>query len=257
MLTGVWEKQKPLRLASNMMGTKKIWFLDIKPQNKKMQMKKVKYSYLLIGIFFSMVMLSCKPSFISKWTKEEAPEYFTAKFETTKGSFEIESRRSWSPAAVDRLYQLLKHGFYKDIAIYRVMPDYIAQFGIHNDSTVSSIFRKVKIIDEPVLKTNSKGTISFARGGPETRGTNLFINLKDNSPRLDTLTYLNVAGFPGIAQVTSGFDVVASFYDGYGAELNDKQDSIATYGNKYLQENYPKLDYIQKAYLTGESKNEI
>lgn len=214
-------------------------------------MKKIKYRYLFLGVVL-VTILSCKSNFKLKWTNERAPEYFTAKFETTKGDFEIESRREWSPAAVDRLYQLIEHGFYADVAIFRVLPNYVAQFGIHNDSTISSSWNRVKIKDEPVLKPNTQGSVSFARGGPETRGTQLFINLKDNSPRLDTISFMDVKGFPVVAQVISGFDVVESFYDGYEAELDNKQDTIFAQGNTYLKKNYPKLDYIHKAYITKE-----
>ncbi|SDQ73685.1 peptidylprolyl isomerase [Flagellimonas zhangzhouensis] len=214
-------------------------------------MKKIKYRYLFLGVVL-VTILSCKSNFKLKWTNEKAPEYFTAKFETTKGDFVIESRREWSPAAVDRLYQLIEHGFYTDIAIFRVLPNFVAQFGIHNDSTISSSWNRVKIKDEPVLKPNTQGSVSFARGGPESRKTQLFINLKDNSPRLDTISFMDVTGFPVVAQVISGFDVAESFYDGYEAELDDKQDKIFAQGNTYLKKNYPKLDYIHKAYITKE-----
>lgn len=130
----------------------------------------------------------CSPKhFKSKWTEEKAPEYFKARFETTKGNFDIEARREWSPDGVDRLYQLIKHGFYTDIALFRVVPDFVVQFGIHNDSSVTKAWRDHPIPDEPVIKKNEAGTISFARGGPKTRTTQIFINLKSNSPRLDEL----------------------------------------------------------------------
>ncbi len=156
----------------------------------------------------------------------------------------------WSPVAVNRLYQLLKYEYYKDIAIYRVIPDFVAQFGIHNDSIIRSSWENVKIADEPVLKSNTKGSVSFAREGPESRSFHLFINLKDNS-RLDTIAFNKVTGFPVVAQVISGFDVIESLYSGYGAELDDKHDLINANGNTYLKKNYPKLDYIHKAYITG------
>lgn len=216
-------------------------------------MQKTKISSILAFIFLGIVVVSCQSAFNLRWTKKEAPAYFTARFETTKGQFEIESKREWSPLAVDRLYQLIKNDYYTNIAVYRVIPNYIAQFGIHNDSTITKAWSKVQIVDEPVLKSNTKGTVSFARGGPETRSTDLFINLKDNLP-LDTISFMNVLGFPVIARVTSGFDVVASFYGEYGASLDDKQDSIVMYGNKYLKEKYPKLDYIKKASIIGKSR---
>lgn len=205
-----------------------------------------------------VLITACKSTFKQKWAKVEAPAYFTAKFETSKGNFEIESRKEWSPEAVNRLYGLIQSGFYTDIAIFRVLPNYIAQFGIHNDSLVNKAWNEIKVIDEPVLKKNTKGTLCFARGEPETRGTALFINLEDNTPFLDTIAFMDVTGFPVVAQITSGLDVANSFYNGYGAELDEKQDSIYKFGNEYLKNKYPKLDYIKKAYITGRSpKDEI
>ena len=195
------------------------------------------------------ILFSCSPTFKTKWTEETAPPYFKARFETTKGNFDIEAKREWSPAGVDRLYQLIKRGFYTDIAIYRVVPDFVAQFGINNDSTINQSWQSIKIPDEPVVKTNTEGTISFARGGPMTRTTQIFINLKSNSPRLDNLDYSGVKGFPVIAEVTSGMDVVLSFYNEYGDKLGREQDSIRKFGNDWLRENYPEIDYITTAYI--------
>ena len=200
-------------------------------------------------LFLSLVFLSCSPSFNTKWTEEKAPEYFKARFETTKGNFDIEAKREWSPAGVDRLYQLIKRGFYTDIAIFRVVPDFVAQFGISSDSTLNEVWRAAKVKDEPVIKTNTKGTISFARGGPQTRTTQIFINLKSNSPRLDNLDYSGVKGFPVVAEITTGMDVVETFYDKYGEELGREQSSIRKLGNEFLRQNYPEVDYIHKAYI--------
>lgn len=200
-------------------------------------------------ISISLVITSCSPTFKTKWTEETAPEYFKARFETTKGNFDIEAKREWSPAGVDRLYQLIKRGFYNDIAIFRVVPDFVAQFGISSDSTLNDAWRAIKVIDEPVVKTNTKGTISFARGGPQTRTTQIFINLRSNSPRLDNLKSAGVTGFPVVAEITSGMDIVETFYDEYGDALGRKQDSIRKIGNTFLRENYPKVDYIKEAYI--------
>lgn len=201
-----------------------------------------------IGVLLLVVACSQK-SFKEKWAEEHAPETFSARFETTKGSFDIRSERKWSPKAVDRLYQLIKHEFYTDIAIFRVVPDFVVQFGINNDSLLNTQWRNIPVIDEEVKKENLKGTISFARGGKETRTTQIFINIKNNSPYLDELTYAGVSGFPVVAEVTSGMDVVLSFYDKYGNEPATRQDSIYAMGNDYLKRNYPEIDYIHKAYL--------
>jgi cyclophilin family peptidyl-prolyl cis-trans isomerase len=206
-------------------------------------MKKI--TFLLAIVLVS----SCsKKVFKEKWTTQKAPAYFTARFETTQGNFDIEAKREWSPQGVDRLYQLIKNGFYTDIAVFRVVPNFVAQFGIHNDSVVNTSWRKYKIDDEPVVMKNDKGAISFARGGVKTRTTQIFINLKNNN-RLDEIDYSGVKGFPVIAKVISGMDNVLKFYGKYGDELGFKQDSIQTYGNKFIKKNYPKIDYIKKAYI--------
>ncbi|HBK70894.1 MAG TPA: peptidylprolyl isomerase [Flavobacteriaceae bacterium] len=203
-------------------------------------------------IFFITILLltSCSQKvFKEKWIKKEAPKVFKARFETTKGNFDIEAHRQWSPKAVDRLYQLISNNFYTDIALFRVVPNYVAQFGIHDNSSINKSWSKYKIADEPVIKENLERTISFARGGKESRTTQIFINLKNNSPRLDTLFYGNVEGFPVVAKVTKGMDVVKSFYSGYQEKPSNRQDSIEKYGNIYLKNNFPKLDYIKKAYI--------
>jgi len=203
-----------------------------------------------ITLLFALVFIvACSPKvFKEKWTQEQAPDYFKARFETSQGNFDIEAKREWSPEGVDRLYQLIKNGFYTDIAIFRVIPNFVAQFGIHNDSIVNQSWRKYKLNDEEVLEKNFKGTISFARGGVKTRSTQLYINLKDNN-RLDTYKSDGVTGFPVIAKVISGMENVEKFYDGYGSKLGNRQDSIQTYGNAFIRKNFPKIDYIYKAYL--------
>lgn len=203
-----------------------------------------------ILILVSIVLIaSCAPKkFNQKWLKAEAPTTFKARFETTKGNFDIVARRAWSPKGVDRLYQLIKNGYYDDVAIFRVVPDFVAQFGIHNDTLINTSWRNFGIDDEPVLAKNDAMSISFARGGVKTRSNQIFINLKDNY-RLDELAYSGVKGFPVIAKVIAGKENVLKFYDGYGDTLGRKQDSINKFGNVFLREKFPKVDYIIKAYF--------
>lgn len=201
---------------------------------------------VLVLLFISMLSCSPKPNNASKWINKQAPEVFDAKFETTKGDFIVTFKRDWSPLAVDRVYQLIQSEFYTDIAVYRVAPNYVAQFGISNDTVKNAYWTKHKIPDEAVKKQNIARTVAFARGGPETRSTQLFINLKNNSPRLDTLKYRNVTGFPVVGEVISGWDVVEQFYDKYGNEPAMRQDSISISGNAYLKTVFPNLDYIHK-----------
>jgi len=201
------------------------------------------FTYLLIGI----AMLACSPKiFNEKWTTKQAPDHFKARFETSQGNFDIESKRVWSPQGVDRLYQLIKSEYYTDIGVFRVIPEFVVQFGIHNDSVLNKSWKKYKVSDEPVLKNNDSMAISFARSGVDSRTTQIFINLKNNH-RLDTVDYNGVKGFPVIAKITQGMENVHKFYN---TEDNvPDQDSINKYGNAYLKRNYPNLDYIKKAYI--------
>lgn len=200
-------------------------------------------------IVFAILLSSCAiKKFKEKWLEKKAPEIFKARFETTQGNFDIEAVREWSPAGVDRLYQLIKNEYYQDVAIFRVVPNFVAQFGIHNDTLINNAWQKNGIQDEPVLEKNAKMTISFARGGVSTRSNQIFINLKDNY-RLDELDYSGVKGFPVVAKVIAGEDTVLKFYDGYGDKLGGKQGEISKKGNAFLREEFPKVDYIIKAYI--------
>ncbi len=199
-----------------------------------------------------LIMTSCaSKKFNEKWLKKEAPATFKARFETTKGNFDIEAKRDWSPKGVDRLYQMIKNDYYVDVAIFRVVPNFVAQFGLHNDTIINKSWQQRKIEDEPVIQKNDSMTISFARGGVNSRSNQIFINLKENH-RLDKLAYSGVTGFPVVAKVIAGQENILKFYDGYGDQLGRKQDSIAKFGNKFLKEKFPKVDYIIKAYLIKE-----
>lgn len=201
-----------------------------------------------IILFFAVLILAAcsKPSFNPELTKEQAPETFSARFETTKGDFEIAVERKHSPNAADRFYQLVKHGYYDNGIFYRVVDGFVAQFG-NTDSAEMAQWRKFKVADEPVKLSNTKGTVSFAREGKDSRDLELFINLEDN-PKLDTIDFEGVRGFPAFGKVTKGMDVVEKLYSGYG------ETTMENYENMYLDralfyKTYPKLDLITKAYL--------
>ncbi len=175
---------------------------------------------------------------------ETAPATFKAKFETSKGDFVIEVTREWSPAGADRFYTLVKHGFYDETRFFRVLKGFVVQWGMHGDPAVTKAWRAVPINDEPVKQGNSKGFITYAKGGPNSRTTQVFINLQDNS-RLDGM------GFSSFGQVVEGMDVVKALYGGYGEGAprgrGPSQGQISEKGNDYLIGNFPKLDYIKKA----------
>lgn len=186
------------------------------------------------------------------------PDSFVVRFETSKGPFDVMARKNWAPIGVDRFYQVVKSGYYDGDRFFRVVKNFVAQFGISGDPKKNEAWRVRCIADEPVRHTNARGTIAYARGGPGTRSVQLYVNLKDN-PKLDTLSGF---GFPPIAEVTSGMDVVDSLYNGYGEAApksgsyfgheGPSQDSIMKEGNSYLVRGWPQLDYIKTARVVRE-----
>lgn len=198
---------------------------------------------ILTSIIF-LIMAAGVPS--EEILKLESPETFKAKFKTTKGDFIIEAYREWSPLGVDRLYQLIKSGFYDSIAVFRVVDGFVAQFGIHDKTEITEFWKEHSLDDEEVIASNKRGTISFARAGPKTRSSQLFINYSNNTT-LDDYNAGGIIGYPPIAKVVEGMDVVDSFYSGYGGRPSDDQKKITSDGNSFLKQKYPKLDYILSA----------
>jgi peptidyl-prolyl cis-trans isomerase A (cyclophilin A) len=198
-----------------------------------------------------LLLMSCsKPAFKSKWIKEQAPANFTARFETTKGVFDVEITREWSPLAADRFYQTVKHRYYNNTVFYRVVPNFVAQWG-NNDTSVLKLWEPYKIADEPVVQSNLKGFMSYARSGKETRGSTLFINLKDNQ-RLDTVIANGVKGYPPLGKVIRGMDVIDSLYSGYAGSTMSKLDTLKKYPALFFQQ-FPKLDKVIKAHIVKHS----
>ena len=206
--------------------------------------RRISYSNpLMILIFFCACS---KPIFKSKWLKEEAPSRFITRFETTKGIFDVEIHREWSPLAADRFYQTIKHHYYNKSVFYRVVPSFVAQWG-NNDTAVLQSWKPFKLIDEPVIQSNLKGYMSYARSGKETRGSTLFINLKDNQ-RLDTVIANGVKGYPTFGKVIKGMEVVDSLYSGYEGRTMNKLDTLQKYPALFFKQ-FPNLDIINKAYI--------
>ncbi|MFA5624539.1 MAG: peptidylprolyl isomerase [Bradymonadales bacterium] len=169
---------------------------------------------------------------------EQAPDSYRVKFSTSKGDIVLELTRDWAPLGVDRFYNLVKNGFFSDIAIFRVVPGFVAQFGIHGKPLVSQLWRDSRFNDDPVKESNKRGTIVFATAGPNTRTTQLFINFVDNA-RLDQM------GFAPIGKVVEGMDIVDAINAEYGESPD--QGALQREGNSYLKKHYPNLDYILRA----------
>jgi len=175
---------------------------------------------------------------------ETAPEVFQVRFETTKGPFVVEVHRDWAPRGADRFYNLVRLGYYDDVTFFRVIDDFMVQFGIHGDPEVSAVWRNAQIPDDPVKESNTRGTVTYATAGPGTRTTQVFINFKDN-PGLDA------QGFAPFGRVVEGMSVVDSLYSGYGEGAprgaGPRQDRAQAEGNAYFRSDFPRLDHIQKA----------
>ena len=175
---------------------------------------------------------------------EKAPETFKAQFDTTKGKFTIEVTRSLSPNGADRFYNLVRSGYFKDIAFFRVIPGFMCQFGVHGDPNVSAKWREAAIADDPVKGSNTRGTITFATSGPNSRTTQLFINFGDN-------TSLDSRGFSPFGKVIEGMDVVDKINGEYGEGaprgIGPHQGHVQMEGNTYLKKDFPNLDYIKSA----------
>jgi peptidyl-prolyl cis-trans isomerase A (cyclophilin A) len=173
-----------------------------------------------------------------------APDSFHVRFETTAGNFTILARRDWAPAGVDRLHYLVNAGFYDNTRFFRVIPGFMAQFGIHGDPRVSTAWRDRRLRDDEVRHSNVRGTVTFASGGPNTRTTQLFINYGNN-------VNLDAMGFAPIAEVVEGMDVVDALHGGYGEGAprgqGPDQGRVMAEGNDYLEREFPRLDAIRTA----------
>ena len=169
---------------------------------------------------------------------QTAPAIYRAKFESSAGDFEIEVTRAWAPRGADRFYNLVKHGWFDDARFFRVMPNFVVQFGIHGDPQISKWWRNARIPDDPVTQSNKRGTITFATAGVDSRTTQVFINYGDNAQ-------LDAQGFSPFGRVSSGMPVVDRINASYGQTPN--QGMIQQQGNTYLQANFPNLDYVKKA----------
>ncbi len=175
---------------------------------------------------------------------ETAPDSYKVKFTTTKGDFVVEVDRSLAPNGADRFYNLVKVGFYDDVAFFRAIDKFMVQFGLHGQGRVNATWRRARITDDPVKGTNKRGTITFATSGKDSRTTQVFINFKNNA-NLDKM------GFSQFGSVVEGMDIVDSLHKGYGEGAprgrGPEQGRIQREGNAYLKKEFPELDYVKSA----------
>jgi peptidyl-prolyl cis-trans isomerase A (cyclophilin A) len=170
--------------------------------------------------------------------KEVAPATYSAQFDTTVGPFVVQVHRAWAPKGADRFYNLVKNGFFNDARFFRVLPNFMVQFGINGDPSIQTAWRDANITDDPVTQSNKRGYVTFATAGPGTRTTQVFVNFKNNAG-------LDAQGFAPFGEVTSGMEVV----DKINAEYRENPDQgrIQMQGNAYLTRAFPRLDYVKRA----------
>ena len=175
------------------------------------------------------------------------PQVFRVKFHTTAGDFIIEAHRDWSPHGADRFFDLVRRKYYDDSRFFRVVPGRWVQFGINGDPKIAQRQRLITIPDDTLKQHNTRGFVAFSNTGPNTRSTQVYVNLGDNSARNDT-----EAGFSPFGQVIEGTDVVEKIYGGYGEHSGGgmragHQDEMFAGGNAYLDREFPKLDKLIRA----------
>ncbi len=174
--------------------------------------------------------------------KETAPATYKVKFETSKGEFVVEVHRDWAPKGADRFYNLVRIGFFDDIRFFRAIKGFMVQFGLHGSPEVNTKWRAARIPDDPVRQSNTRGRLTFATSGADSRTTQVFINYANANARLDS------SGFAPIGEVVSGMEVVDALYTGYGegapGGAGPSQGRIQGEGNAYLDKDFPLLDRL-------------
>jgi cyclophilin family peptidyl-prolyl cis-trans isomerase len=193
-------------------------------------------------VFAALVLLSLTAC--RKPQPVVVPEVFRVKFETSQGDITVEARRDWAPHGADRFHELVRKRYFDQGRFFRVVKGFIAQFGVHKDFNVHETWRQLFIVDDQPKEKNLRGTLAFAKSGPNTRATEIFINLADN-PKLDS------DNFVPFARVVEGMDAVDRLYSGYGEMRPEGREidpgRVEEEANEYLVPRFPKLDYIKRA----------
>ena len=167
-----------------------------------------------------------------------APDSFLVVFETSRGPITVQVNRDWSPHGADRLNELVASGFLSENRFFRVVPGFIAQFGLNDDKATNEAWDARTIPDDDFGHSNQHGTLVFAQNGPNTRSHQLFFNTGANQ-RLDRQL------FTPVGRVVGGMAAMDSIFSGY--EERPDQHLIRTLGNSYLARMFPKLDYVKSA----------
>ena len=134
-----------------------------------------------------------------------------ALLETNMGNIEIELFEKEMPVTTGNFRKLVEKGFYNGVIFHRVIKDFMIQGG---DPTGTGMGGPGYSIKDEFSKSNrnDRGTISMANAGPNTGGSQFFINLVNNN-------YLD-RKHPVFGKVVKGMDVV----DKIGSTKTDAGD---------------------------------
>jgi peptidyl-prolyl cis-trans isomerase A (cyclophilin A) len=181
---------------------------------------------------------------------DAAADVFYVKMETSKGDVVIEVHPEWAPIGAAHFKELVERKHYDECRFFRVLEGFMAQVGMSGDPKIQAEWGEKTIKDEPVKRSNKRGFVTYAKGGPNSRSTQIFFNYGDNSQ-------LDPQGFPPFGIVIEGMPVLDSLYNEYGEGApggsGPSQGGIARGGNEYLNKNFPKLDYIKTARIVDKS----
>jgi peptidyl-prolyl cis-trans isomerase A (cyclophilin A) len=192
---------------------------------------------------FALGLLAALFGPCSAWASQPAPEVYQVRLHTTEGVVVVAVHRDWAPHGADRFHALVSEGFYDNTAFFRVIKGFMAQFGLPGDPELAATWHGARIPDDPVRKSNTRGRLSFAAGGPGSRTTQVFVNLADN-------TTLDAQGFAPFGEVVEGMRVIDKLFRRYGDASprgrGPSQGQIRAEGEVYLA-HFPKLDRIEQA----------
>jgi|SRR5688572_4081473 peptidyl-prolyl cis-trans isomerase A (cyclophilin A) len=194
---------------------------------------------LIAAVTLPVAALAQKPSLNDPASlKEQAPATYKVRFDTSAGPVVVTVTRAWAPRGADRFYNLVSNGYFDGARFFRVLPGFMVQFGINGDPAIQRNWMNARIQDDPVTQSNTRGKITFATGGPNSRTSQVFINFGNNAG-------LDKQGFAPFGEVTTGMDVVDKINAQYREQ--PQQPRIQAEGNAYLNKEFPKLDFIKKA----------
>jgi peptidyl-prolyl cis-trans isomerase A (cyclophilin A) len=188
---------------------------------------------------------------------EKSPEQFTVMLRTTKGDVLFDIHRDWAPNGADRLYNLVKVGYFTDLAFFRVIGGFMAQFGMHGNPSINRVWKESTISDDPVRESNRRGYITFAQtNAPDSRSTQLFVNYGNNK-NLDSMRFAPIGQVIEEPGMGGGMSVIDQLYSEYGEGAprgrGPSQGTMGRSGNAYLKAEFPNLDYIESARVCGEA----